>query len=46
MKGELVRSIVHEVGAPVSNPDFRVASAGFAALVAVQRPGAERSVRT
>ena len=34
VKGELVRSIVHEVGAPVHNPDFRVASVGFAALVA------------
>jgi hypothetical protein len=34
VKGELVRSIVHEAGAPVSNPAFRVASVGFAALVA------------
>lgn len=34
VKGELVRSIVDEVGAPVHNPDFRVASVGFAALVA------------
>ena len=34
VKGELVRSIVHEVGAPIANPDFRVASTGFAALVA------------
>ncbi len=34
VKGELVRSIVHEIGAPVHNPDFRVASVGFAALVA------------
>ena len=34
VKGDLVRSIAHEVGAPVHNPDFTVASVGFAALVA------------
>ena len=34
VKGDLVRSIVHEAGAPVTNPDFAVASVGFAALVA------------
>jgi len=33
-KGDLVRSMLHESGAPVANPDFAVASVGFAALVA------------
>jgi glycogen debranching enzyme len=34
VKGDLVGSIVHQAGAPVANPDFAVASVGFAALVA------------
>ena len=34
VKGDLVRSVIHESGAPVVNPDFAVASVGFAALIA------------
>ncbi len=34
VKGDLVRSVHHREGAPVENPEFAVASVGFAALVA------------